>query len=364
MSFLLLALLLQDPAPPLAAAQEPGLPQREDLGYPGEARFGVIRRLTAAGENAEGYFSFGGDRLVYQATVGSHPCDQIYVLDLLSGARRLVSTGTGRTTCAYFLPDDTEVLFASTHGSGADCPPPPDYSKGYIWKIYPEYDLYVRNLETGALRPLAPAPGYDAEATVSPDGRKIVFTSRRDGDLDLYVMNVDGSGAARISDELGYDGGAFFSPDSRRLVYRAYHPRTDAERQRYLALLEQDSIEPVALQLMLCDADGSHKRALTDNGAANFAPYWHPDGRRIIYASNQADPAGRDFDLYLIHADGGGNERLTFNPSFDGFPMFSPDGRRLVFASNRKNAGKFDTNLFLAEWIETPPAAPSSAPPQ
>jgi len=357
---LLLAFLPQHPGAteplpdPLPAAQEPGLPLREDLRFPGERHFGVLRRLTTEGENAEGYFSFAGDRLVYQATVGELRCDQIFVLDLLTGARRMVSTGQGVTTCAYFLPGDREVLFASTHGAGPDCPPPPDYSKGYIWKIHPEYDLWVRDLDTWEIRPLAHAPGYDAEATVSPDGQRIVFTSRRAGDLDIYVMNADGTGIQQLTDELGYDGGPFFSPDSKRIVYRAYHPRTEEARARYLKLLAEDSIEPVALQIMVMDADGGNKRQVTHNQAANFGPYFHPDGRRIIYASNEADPRGRDFDLYLIGDDGTGKERLTFNPSFDGFPMFSQDGTRLVFASNRRNKGRFDTNLFIAEWIEDP----------
>lgn len=344
----------------LPALQEPGLPPREDLRWPEEDHFGVIRRLTTAGENAEGYFSNDGSEIVYQATVGELRADQIFTLDLLTGARSMVSTGLGCTTCAYFLPGDREVLFSSTHGAAAEPPPPADRSQGYVWKLHPEYELYVRNLETEELRPLAPAPGYDAEATVSPDGRWIVFTSRRGGDPDLYVMRVDGAGLRRLTDELGYDGGAFFSPDSQRIVYRAYHPRTEAERRRYQELLKQDVIEPMPLQLMVMDADGGSRRQITDNGAANFAPYWHPDGERIIYASNVANPRGHDFDLYLIRSDGTASERVTFSPAFDGFPVFSPDGRRLLFASNRANAAPRDTNLFLAEWIERPALAAAS----
>ncbi|HEX9793089.1 MAG TPA: hypothetical protein VGC54_03820 [Planctomycetota bacterium] len=337
---------------PLAAAQDAGLPLREDLVYPGERHFGAVRRLTTTGENAEGYFSFAGDRLSYQAKVGGLGCDQIFELDLLSGSRRLVSTGMGRTTCAYFTADDRGVIFASTHAADPGCLAPPDYSNGYVWKIYPEFDLYLRHLDTWELEALAPAPGYDAEATVSPDGRRIVFTSRRDGDLEIYAMNADGSGVTQLTDTLGYDGGPFFSPDSERIVYRAYHPKTEAESRRYQDFLDRDLIEPVALQLMVMDADGGNKLQITDNEAANFAPYFHPDGERIIYASNQASADGRDFDLFLIRADGSENQRLTFNPSFDGFPMFSADGKRLVFASNRANAAPRDTNLFLAEWIE------------
>ncbi|RMH02335.1 MAG: hypothetical protein D6702_09105 [Planctomycetota bacterium] len=355
-ALLLLAAPQAHGAPPqpefLPATQEEGLPPRENLVLPGEKHFGVVRRLTTSGENAEGYFNWAGDRISYQATVGDRKCDQIYVLDLLTGARRLVSTGTGRTTCAYFLPDDRRVLFASTHAADDGCLPPPDYSKGYVWKIYPQYDLYVRDLDTWELTPLAPAPGYDAEAVVSPRGDKIVFTSRRNGDLDIYLMNLDGTGLVQLTHELGYDGGPFFSPDGSQIVYRAYHPQTPEEKQRYLDLLAEDTIEPMALQIFVMDADGGNKRQITDNGAANFAPYFHPDGKRIIYCSNQDSASGRDFDLYLINVDGTGNERITFNPSFDGFPMFSHDGKRLIFASNRANSAPHDTNLFLAEWID------------
>ncbi len=339
--------LLQQPA-----AQEGGLPAFEDLRFEGERHFGRIRRLTTSGENAEGYFSFDGTRISYQASFDGMPADQIFSLDLLSGARELVSTGTGRTTCSFFMPGDRGVLFASTHGAANPMPAGPDFSKGYVWKVHPEFDLWVRDLKTWELHPLAPAPGYDAEAVVSPNGKRIVFTSRRNGDLDLYVMNLDGSGLTQLTDTLGYDGGAFFSPDSKRLVYRAFHPKTEAEKSRYLEHLEQNEIEPVALQLMIMDLVSGETRQITDNGAANFAPYWHPDGKRILYSSNQ-DGGGRNFDIWMIRDDGGDNERITQCPSFDGFPMFSRDGKRLVFASNRAGADPHNTNLFLAEWIES-----------
>ncbi len=340
----------------LPAKQEAALPAQEDLRYEGEVHFGAIRRLTTAGENAEGYFSNAGRHITYQATFGGRKCDQIFELDLLSGARRLISTGTGRTTCSFYMPGDHAILFASTHLAADDCLPPADYSKGYVWKIYPQYDLFIRNLDTWELTPLVPHPGYDAEAVVSPDGKKIVFTSRRNGDLDIYIMNIDGSGLTQLTDRLGYDGGPFFSPDSKRLVYRSYYPETAEEIARYQQLLEEDSIEPMALQLWIMDIDGGNKRQITDNGAANFGPYWHPDNKHIIYASNQASTTGRDFDLFLIDDQGQNNERITFCPSFDGFPMFSADGRQLIFASNRANAKHGDTNLFIAEWL--PNAAP------
>jgi TolB protein len=342
---------------PLPAQQMVALPVQEDLRYEGEIHFGAIRRLTTAGENAEGYFSWGGKQITYQAKFGGRDCDQIYTLDLLSGARKLVSTGSGRTTCSFFMPGDNAIIFGSTHAADDGCLEPPDYSLGYVWKIYPEFDLYVRDLDTWELKPLAPAPGYDAEAVVSPDGKKIVYTSRREGDLDIYIMDVDGTNLTKLTDKLGYDGGPFFSPDSKRIVYRSYYPETKEEADHYNMLLDQDTIEPMALQLYVMNIDGSNKVQVTDNGAANFGPYFHPNNRDIIYCSNQASETGREFDLFLIRDDGTNNERITFCPTFDGFPMFSHDGKNLIFASNRKNATDGDTNLFMAEWLENAQAA-------
>ncbi len=342
----------QEPQEVLPAVQDQALPQTESLRYEGEIHLGKIRRLTTEGENAEGYFGFGGDRIVYQATFGSMGCDQIFELDLLSGARRMVSTGLGRTTCSFFLPNDDKVLFASTHGAADDCLPSPDFSQGYVWKIYAEYDLWVRDLETWELKPLAHAPGYDAEAVVSPDGKKIVFTSRRNGDLELYLMDIDGSNIEQLTDKLGYDGGAFFSPDSKQIVWRSYYPTEAADIARYEELLADNSIEPMALQVRVMDLATRKITQVTDNGAANFGPYFHPDGERIIYCSNQDDPTGRDFNLYMINVDGTGNERITYCDSFDGFPMFSADGKRLIFASNRKGSHSGNTNLFMAEWLD------------
>lgn len=362
---LTLSLLLQHPhaqqgpeIQPLPAQQDDAVPVREDLRYEGEVHFGAMRRLTTSGENAEGYFSNGGRHITYQATLGGRPCDQIFELDLLSGARRLVSTGTGRTTCSFYMPGDRQILFASTHASSDDCLPPADFSRGYVWKIYPQYDLYIRDLDTWELKPLAPAPGYDAEAVVSPDGQKIVFTSRRNGDLDIYIMNIDGTDLTQLTDRLGYDGGPFFSPDSKRLVYRSFYPEGEEAEAKYQALLDDNSIEPMALQLWVMDIDGNNKHQVTDNGAANFGPYWHPDNKHIIYCSNQASESGRDFDLYLTDEEGKTEERITYGPTFDGFPMFSEDGRQLIFASNRANAEPGDTNLFLVEWL--PNARPAA----
>ncbi len=319
---------------------------------PDEPRLTNLRMLTHAGENAEAYFSADGKRLIFQATrPGESECDQIYTMDIDGGNLRRVSTGLGRTTCGFFFPSGDKIIYSSTHEVSETCPAPPDYSRGYVWPLH-DFDIYIANADGSDLRKLTDSPGYDAEATISPDGSKIVFTSLRDGDLDIYVMDADGSNVKRLTHELGYDGGAFFSPDGTKIVYRAYHPTDSAEIADYRALLEDRLIRPGKLDIYVMDADGSNKRRITNNGAANFAPYWHPDGRRIIFSSNLADPNSRNFDLYLIDIDGKNLERVTTSPEFDGFPMFSPDGRHLVFASNRGAAREGDTNVVIADWNE------------
>ena len=333
-----------------STAKEP-IPFPDTLRMPGEVHLHHIRQLTFGGENAEAYFSPDGRELVFQSTRAPYRCDQIFRMPVSGGKPVLVSTGTGRATCAYFLPDTASILFSSTHLASPDCPPKPDYSRGYVWPIHPGYDIFVRTAGDSLVR-LTETPGYDAEATVSPQGDKIVFTSVRDGDLDLYTMNPDGSGVKRLTRTLGYDGGAFFSRDGREIVYRAYHPADAEEKRDYRDLLRRNLVRPGILDIYVMNADGSNQRPVLENGAANFAPYFFPDGERIIFSSNLGDPEGRNFDLYLIHKDGTGLERITYNDSFDGFPMFSPDGRYLVFASNRYNRKPHETNIFLAEWVD------------
>lgn len=318
---------------------------------PDEPRLSNLRMLTNGGENAEAYFSADERHLIFQATrPGVSACDQIFTMDVDGTNVRMVSTGRGRTTCAYFFPDGERILYSSTHEHSPECPPLPDYSMGYVWPLHP-FDIYTADRDGSNLRKLFGSPGYDAEATVSPDGSQILFTSDRDGDLDIYVVNADGSGVRRLTDTPGYDGGAFFSYDGRRIIYRARHPESPAELADYRRLLAQGLIRPSQLDIYVMDADGSNRRRVTDNGAANFAPFMHPDGRRIIFSSNLHDPSGRNFDLYLINVDGTGLERVTTHGDFDGFPMFTRDGRRLVFASNRNNGREGDTNVFIADWV-------------
>ena len=336
-----------------ASTQKEPVPASLDtLRFAGEEHLQNIRQLTRGGENAEGYFSPDGTELVFQATRGDLECDQIFRLSLEPGAEpRMVSNGRGRTTCAYFYPDNESIIYASTHLGDEACPPRPDFSQGYVWAVYEDFDLFLKTAEDTTLR-LTDAFGYDAEATVSPKGDRVVFTSKRTGDLEIWSMNLDGTDLKRLTRSLGYDGGPFYSPDGTEIVFRAYYPDTREEREDYVSLLEQNLIRPSVLNLYVMDADGSNKRLVLENGAANFAPFFFPDGERIIFSSNMDDPQGRNFELYMIHKDGSGLERLTYNETFDGFPMFSPDGKRLVFASNRNNTEPQETNLFIAEWVD------------
>ncbi len=326
---------------------------------PREVHLRNLRQLTFEGENAEAYFSNDGTRLIFQRTRPDGGCDQIYTMDLTTGDTQMLSNGEGRTTCSYYFPGDQRILYSSTFMADSACPPPPDMSRGYVWAVYPGYDIFTANADGSNIQRLTDTPGYDAEATISPVGDRIVFTSVRDGDLDLYSMNLDGSDVRRLTDKPGYDGGAFFSPDGSRIVWRAGYPKTDEELADYRSLLADGLIRPNELEIWVADADGSNAHQVTNNGAANFGPYWHPDGHRIIFASNMADPTGREFDLYMINEDGTGQEQITYAADFDGFPMWSPDGRYLVWGSNRNPSHPGNTNVFIAEWVESPDTASS-----
>ncbi|HKR59227.1 MAG TPA: hypothetical protein VJS64_05795 [Pyrinomonadaceae bacterium] len=319
---------------------------------PAEKHLSNIKQLTFGGENAEAYFSADGQRLIFQSTRDGHDCDQIYTMNIDGSNMKMVSTGTGRTTCSYFFPNLGRILYSSTHLGSTECPPRPDFSQGYVWAIYPTYDIFTARPNGSELKQLTHTPGYDAEATISTSGKKIVFTSTRDGDLDIYSMDANGRNVRRLTNEIGYDGGPFYSRDGRQIVYRAYHPQTEKDKDDYLKLLRANLIRPTTLELWVMNADGSNKRQVTRNGKANFAPYFFPDGKRIIFASNMDDPKGRNFDLYTVNVDGSGLERITDNESFDGFPMFSPDGKKLVFASNRNAKERGETNVFIADWVD------------
>jgi Tol biopolymer transport system component len=324
----------------------------DSLLHPEEKNFANLKQLTFGGENAEAYFSSDGRKLIFQATREGRQCDQIYTMNIDGSGTRMISSGNGRTTCAYYFPNLSRVLYSSTHLGGTECPPRPDFSKGYVWAIYPTYDIFTARPNGTEVKQLTTTPGYDAEATISTNGRQIVFTSMRDGDLDVYTMDANGRNVRRLTNELGYDGGPFFSYDGKQIVYRAHHPQTDKQKEDYRDLLKQNLIRPTTLEIWVMNADGSNKRQVTRNGKANFAPYFFPDGKRIIFASNMDDPRGRNFDLYVINVDGSGLKRVTHNETFDGFPMFSPDGKKLVFASNRNAKSQGETNVFIADWVE------------
>jgi TolB protein len=315
----------------------------------GETHLTNIRQLTNGGENAEAYFSPDGQWLTFQSTRDGRPCDQQYVIRVDGTGLQRISNGRGKTTCGWFFPGGRRLFFASSHAHDSTCPPRPDPSKGYVWPL-DRYDIYTVNRDGSDLRRLTHYDVYTAEGVLSPDGKKIVFTSLKDGDLEIYTMNVDGSDVRRLTTTPGYDGGPWWSPDGTQIVYRANHPTDSTELAQYRALLAQRLVRPSRVELFVMNADGSNQRQITRLGGANFGPSWTPDGRRIVFSSNYKNPRGGNFDLYLINPDGSGLEQLTTSPVFDGFPMFSPDGKKLVWASNRHDVNPTETNLFVADW--------------
>lgn len=315
----------------------------------GERHLRNVRQLTNGGENAEAYFSADGRSLVFQSSRDGRACDQQYVMHVDGTALRRVSTGHGKTTCGFFYANDERILFGSSHALQDSCPPRPDPSKGYVWRLDP-FDIYTARRDGSGRQRLTSNGVYTAEAVVSPDGRRIVFTSLKDGDLDIYTMNIDGSDVRRLTTTPGYDGGPWWSPDGRQIAYRAWHP-TDSALVSYRDLLAQRLVRPNRMELWVMDADGGNQRQITQLGGANFGPSWAPDGHRLIFSSNYRQPRSGNFDLFLVNLDGSGLEQVTTHGSFDGFPMFSPDGRSVVWASNRHDAKPGETNLFLADWV-------------
>jgi TolB protein len=323
-----------------------------------------ITQLTFGGDNAEAYFSPNGKMLSFQTNnpAWGHQCDQIYTLDIKKARKKgkaympkMVSNGLGRTTCSYYMPNGKDVVYASTHEAGASCPIAPDYSKTgkYLWAVYASFDIYVVDKKGKNKRKLTDVPGYDAEATVSPKGDMIVFTSMRSGDLELWTMNIDGTNQKQVTSGLGYDGGAFFSPDGTKLVFRASRPTTPEAQKEYKDYLAQGLVAPTTMEIYTCNIDGSDLKQVTQLGKANWAPFFHPDGKRIIFSSNHLSTGrGFNFQVYMVNSDGTGLKALTSESAFNAFPMFSPDGKQMVFSSNRNNGGTKDTNVFIADWVE------------
>lgn len=326
------------------AHQTPGVIAPESA----ERHLANIRQLTNGGENAEAYFSDDGRRLIFQSTRDGRTCDQEYVVNIDGSGLHRVSNGTGKSTCGFFYANDQRVLFGSSHAMQQSCPVKPDPSKGYVWGLDP-FDIYTAKPDGSDFRRLTDYGVYTAEAVVSPDGKKVAFTSLKDGDLDIYTMNVDGTDVRRLTTTPGYDGGPWWSPDGTKIAYRAWHP-TDSALVTYRDLLAQRLVRPNRMELWVMNADGSGQRQITQLGGANFGPSWTPDGKRLIFSSNYTRPHSGNFDLYLIDLDGTDLEQVTTSDAFDGFPMFSPDGRKLVWASNRHDAKAGETNLFIADW--------------
>ncbi|MBS1557819.1 MAG: PD40 domain-containing protein [Bacteroidetes bacterium] len=336
--------------------------EADSVHYAREKHFKNIRQLTFGADNAEAYWSFDGKKISFQSNNsawGLH-CDQIFYMpvtgmDLSQGQKpSLVSTGEGRTTCAYFMPDGKSVLYASTHLGSKDCPKDVERKPGgkYLWPIYDSYDIFVADLKGKITKRLTDTPGYDAEATVSPKKDKIVFTSMRNGDLDLYTMDMDGKNVKQITHELGYDGGAFFSPDGKKIVFRASRFNSDEEKKEYVEYLKQGLVAPTSMEIFTCNIDGSDLKQITHLGKANWAPFYHPSGKKIIFSSNHKSKRGFQFNLFMINEDGSSLEQISHDTVFDSFPMFSPDGKKIIFSSNRNNGGTHNTNLFVADWLD------------
>jgi len=335
--------------------------KKSETHYYQEKHLSNIKQLTFGGDNAEAYFAFDDSKLVFQLKnpKAGIDCDQIYVLDynnhdIQKGMPPMVSTGLGRTTCSYFMPGDSTVIYASTHLGNKDCPEEPNKREdgAYVWPIYADFDIFVADMQGNIVNQLTDKPGYDAEATVSPQGDKIVFTSDRSGDLELYTMDIDGRNLNQVTFGLGYDGGAFFSPDGTKLIFRSSRPKTDDDIMEYKKLLSEGLVKPTEMELFICNVDGSELTQITNLGKANWAPFFHPSGEKVIFSSNYKSERGFPFNLYMINIDGSGLEQVTYDGVFDSFPMFSYDGKKLVFSSNRNNGGTRSTNLFIADWIE------------
>lgn len=329
--------------------------------FPGEKHFKNIQQLTFGGDNAEAYFSYDGKWLIFQRTNPKEGimCDEMFIGKIPKPGEKFeykrISTGKGRTTCGFFTKDGKHVIYASTHLGADTCPPVPDrkkYGNKYIWPLYDSYDIFMADLNGKIVKQLTKSKGYDAEATLSPDGNKMIYTSDKDGDIDLYIMDLKTGKEKRITNTLGYDGGAWFSPDGKKIIWRASRPKTDAEVKEYKELLAENLVAPTNMEVFVANADGSNVKQVTNFGNANWAPSFMHDSKRIIFASNHQSKRGYPFNLYTINGDGTNLEKVTAEKIFDAFAMFSPDGKKLVFCSNRNNGGTHDTNIFVADWVE------------
>jgi TolB protein len=334
----------------------------DTIHFPQEKHFANVQQLTFGGDNAEAYFSFDGKWIIFQKTYAKEgiPCDQMYIgkLPAAPGDKfepQLISTGKGRTTCGAFLKDGKHVVYASTHLGADSCPPVPDrkkYGNKYIWPLYNTFDIFMADLNGKIVKQLTKSKGYDAEATISPDGKKMIYTSTKGGDIDLYIMDLKTGKEKKITNTLGYDGGAWFSPDGKKIIWRASRPKAEAEIKEYKELLAENLVAPTNMEVFIADVNGKNVKQVTQFGNANWAPAYMPDSKRIIFASNHQSKRGFPFNLFTINEDGSGLEKISAEKAFDAFPMFSPDGKKIIFCSNRNNGGTRDTNIFIADWVE------------
>jgi TolB protein len=333
-------------------------PLTDTIAYPEEKHFANVQQLTFGGDNAEAYWSYDNKSIVFQRTSAKNgiPCDQIFQGKLPAANKPFtfsrVSDGKGRTTCAYFSKDGKHVIYASTEAADTVCPPLPDRSKygnRYIWPIYSSYDIYISDADGKNKKALVSSPGYDAEATLSPDGNKMIFTSTRNGDLDLYIMDISTGKVTQFTNTLGYDGGAWFSADGKKIVWRASRPTSEQDIKEYKDLLKENLVMPTQMEVFIANENGTGVRQVTHFGNANWAPNFLPDGR-IIFCSNFESKRGYPFNMYIINQDGTGLEKISHDKTFDAFPMFSYDGNKIIFCSNRNNGGTHDTNIFVADW--------------
>lgn len=336
-------------------------PLNDTILFEGEKHFANVQQLTFGGDNAEAYFSFDGKWIIFQRTNPKEGilCDEMFIGKVPRLGEKFeykrVSTGKGRTTCGAFTKDGRHVIYASTHLGADTCPPVPDrkkYGNKYIWPLYDSYDIFMADLDGKIVKQLTTRKGYDAEATISPDGKKMIYTSDKDGDIDLYVMDLKTGKEKRITNTLGYDGGAWFSPDGKKIIWRASRPTTEAAIKEYKDLLAENLVAPTNMEVFIADANGNNVKQVTSFGNANWAPAYMPDSKRIIFASNHQSKRGFPFNLFTINEDGSGLEKISAERSFDAFPMFSPDGKKIIFCSNRNNGGTRDTNIFIADWVE------------
>ncbi len=309
-----------------------------------------VRQLTNGGQNAEAYWAPDGKRLIFQSTRGEAKCDQEYIMNADGSDQHLVSTGKGRTTCGYFLPDGKHIVYGSTHLAGDACPADADRSKGYVWAVYPSYDIFLAKDDGTDVKRLTSTDGYDAEATINWKTKSMVYTSMASGDLDLWTMKLDGSAKKQITKSFGYDGGAVYSHDGKKMIWRAGYPKDEAQKKRYTELLKDNLTSPMKMELFISDADGKNVKQLTDFNCASFAPTFTPDDQQILFSSNKHNCDGRKFELFVINVDGTGLKQVTELGGFTSFPEFSPDGKKLVFVTDWHGKSQYEFNVFTADW--------------